>query len=90
MSDDPKLPAIPKYKDLVWIEDPAGAKLATYSERLRLHVVPGVMEKKQVFMSGVVELPDSAMQACAFYATDEEYAKQLAYQLAVLISPDFA
>jgi hypothetical protein len=95
MSDDAKpageeaVPPLPNYGDLIWIEDPGGAVIARFNDALRLHVVPGVIGGKEVFMSGVVTAADMAMQACAFYATGLGYAKQLAYQLALVVEADF-
>ena len=84
-----ELESLPEFKDMVWIEDPAGALIARFTEKLRLHVVPGIVGGRNVYLSGVVTAEDSAMQACAFYATDTEYAKQLSYQLGVIIDADF-
>lgn len=89
MTEPRPVEAIPKYGVLSWLQDPGGALTARFSERLRLHVVPGEVMQRRVFLSGAVTTADSAMQACAFYATDLEYAKQLAYQLALIIAPDF-
>jgi hypothetical protein len=89
MTESRPAEAVPKYGALVWLQDPGGARLARFSERLRLHVVAGEVMQRQVFLSGVVTTADMAMQACAFYATDPEYAQQLAYQLALVIAPDF-
>jgi hypothetical protein len=89
-TNEMKPPEIPKYGSLAWIEDASGAVSARFSERLRLHVNAGEVGGVMRYMSGAVLVKDSSLQAAAFYATDLEYAKQLAYQLAVVIGPDFA
>jgi hypothetical protein len=84
------IPPFPKYGSLTWLQDGASTAVsARFSERLRLHVNAGEVEGVMRYISGVVLVKDASLQAAAFYATDTEYAKQLAYQLAVVIAPDF-
>lgn len=90
MSEQVMTPQIPKYGELVWIQDgTTDAFTARFNDRLRLHVNGGVVNNVLHYISGVVSASDSSLQAAAFYADDTEYAKQLAYQLAIVIAPDF-
>jgi len=89
-TSESKLLNVPKYGTLTWLEDAGtGAVSALFTPKLRLHVNAGEVAGVMRYMSGVVLTKDASLQAAAFYATDPEYAKQLAYQLAMVISPDF-
>ena len=93
MSDVGKAPMIPKYNTLIWLSngtpEATAAISARFSDKLRLHVNAGEVGGVMRYMSGVVLVADGALQAAGFYATDPDYAKQLAYQLAIVIAPDF-
>jgi len=93
MTSASKIPEIPKYNALIWLSDGApeatAAVSARFSEKLRLHVNAGEVNGVMRYMSGVVLVSDASLQAAGFYATDPDYAKQLAYQLAIVIAPDF-
>lgn len=89
-SNQSSVPQIPKYGALIWIQDgTTDAFSARFSDKLRLHVNGGMVNNALHYMSGVVLAADNSLQAAAFYADDTEYAKQLSYQLAIVIAPDF-
>ena len=92
VTNEEKPEEIPKYVKLVWLQDGGSGEAysSRFSERLRLHVRAGEVGGVMRYMSGVVLVKDESLQAAGFYATDPEYAKQLAYQLALVIAPDFA
>lgn len=86
----PTRPKAPRFADLTWINHADGRVSAGFTKRLRLQVMVGDINGARRFMAGVAEGDAGTnLVIAAFYPQNMADGKDLAYQLGVMVLPEF-